>query len=130
MIICIRNNLQHLIFCVLCLAVTMSESVYARSVFVNGSLLNQQQLTQLDETHCMEIPDGRYWLRQQGNTGVWVWGYEANPWQAAGVIGEECENFSTHNALGNRREPGSGLWRGSGGDSNCVYTDDGASACF
>ena len=125
-----QMGLHILVTCVVSVAAVFCKDVYARSVFVNGELLNQQQLSQLDEAHCMAIPDGRYWLRQQADTGVWVWGYEATPWQVAGGLGEECGNFSTQNALGNRRDPGSNLWRGTGGDSNCVYTDDGASTCF
>jgi hypothetical protein len=123
-------GLYNLVIRVVLVAVCLCKVAYARSVFVNGELLNQQQLSQLDEAHCMAIPDGRYWLRQQGNTGTWVWGYEATPWQVAGVLGEECGNYSTQNALGNRRDPGSNLWRGTGGDSNCVYTGDGLSTCF
>ena len=125
-----QKYLRCLEVCILGLIVINSSTVYARSVFVNGELLKQYQLTQLDQAHCMTIPDGRYWLRQQGNTGVWVWGYEATPWLSAGVIGEECEGYTTHNAVGNRRDPETGLWRGTGGDSNCIYTDDGASTCF
>jgi hypothetical protein len=129
MIIFNQKGLHGLAICVL--AVIYCKDVYARSVFVNGEQLNQQQLSQLDEAHCMAIPDGRYFLKQQGTNGTWVWGYEATPWQIAGVLGEECEHFNTQNAFGNRREPGSNLWRGTGGDSNCVYTDDGlASTCF
>jgi len=123
-----HKGLHKLAICVL--AVICCKDVYARSVFVNGEQLNQQRLSQLDEAHCMTVPDGRYFLRQQGTGGTWIWGYEATPWQVAGVLGEECGNFNTHNTLGNRREPGSNLWRGTGGDSNCVYTDDGLSTCF
>ena len=127
--ITIQHYLKCFLICNFCLLVLFGKSVYARSVFINGELMNQQQLSQLDEAHCLTIPDGRYWLRQQGS-GTWIWGYEATPWQVAGVLGEECGNYSTHNALGNRREQGSNLWRGTGGDSNCIYTDDGASTCF
>ena len=127
---CNQKSFRCLVVCTLWLIAFFSGGVHARSVFVNGELLNQNQLAQLDEAHCMTIPDGRYWLRQQSNSGVWVWGYEATPWQVAGVIGEECGAYNTQNAVGNRRDPESGLWRGTGGDSNCVYTDDGASACF
>ena len=125
-----RNVFSSSIIFFVLLAMIVCKAAHARNVFVNGERLNQQELSQLDEAHCMAIPDGRYWLKQQVAGGKWLWGYEATPWEVAGVLGEECKNFNSYNALGNRREAGSGLWRGTGGDSNCIYTDDGASACF
>jgi len=106
---------------------TISSLAEARMVILNGELLDAASLARLDQLHCEMIPDGSYWLRQRAD-GVYIWGYAALPAVAQGYLGESCSGASTHHALGNRKDPKTGLWKGTGGDSNCFYAD-GISFC-
>lgn len=64
-----------------------SESVFAdRFVFVNGQRMTSQELVVLDALACSFVPNGSYWVR---NDGVWGYAGNANP---VGKITGNCYN--------------------------------------
>ncbi len=59
-----------------------------RTVIVNGRFLSLAQIQRLDQLGCVYIPDGIYWLRNDG----W-WGYAGDP-TPRGRLGEYCRKPS------------------------------------
>jgi hypothetical protein len=59
-----------------------------RYVIVNGYFLNSAQIQQLEQQGCVSIPNGNYWLRNDG----W-WGYAEDP-TPRGKLGEYCRKPS------------------------------------
>lgn len=74
-------------------AVTMvlvgAAEAQSRYVVVNGMLLNDDQVAQLDQAQCAYIPDGEYWLDVR--TGAW--GYAGIP-GVQGYLGAGCRRKS------------------------------------
>ncbi|WP_341889833.1 hypothetical protein [Variovorax sp. YR752] len=68
-----------------CLCTDAALAQSARFVVVNGSLVDNATLAQLDRVACTRVPDGHYWLNLQ--TGQW--GYAGEPW-VRGHIGDAC----------------------------------------
>jgi hypothetical protein len=69
----------------LCLCAEAPLAQAARVVVINGSLIDDATLAQLDRAACSRVPDGHYWLNLQ--TGQW--GYAGEPW-VRGHIGDAC----------------------------------------
>jgi hypothetical protein len=51
---------------------------------VNAHFMNPAQIQLLDELACIAIPDGNYWLRNDG-----LWGYADDP-TPRGRLGDYC----------------------------------------
>ena len=56
----------------------------ARYVIVNGRALSPEQIQKLDQLACIPVPDGSYWLRNDG-----AWGY-AQDLAPRGRLGDYC----------------------------------------
>jgi hypothetical protein len=69
----------------LCAEAAQAQAQNARVVMVNGSLLDNATLAQLDRAACTRVPDGHYWLNLQSGQ----WGYAGEPW-VRGHIGDAC----------------------------------------
>ena len=68
------------LLCVAALVVALGSHSAAqnlsRQVIINGALMNDTQLTDLDGLNCgAPVPDGQYWLNV--NTGAW--GFQGGP---------------------------------------------------
>jgi len=61
-----------------------SPALADRNVVVNGVQLTGEQVARLDSISCTLVPDGRYWVAEDG-----AWGYEGNPYRM-GYVGEQC----------------------------------------
>ncbi|NRF68351.1 hypothetical protein HLB44_15260 [Aquincola sp. S2] len=69
-----------------------------RKVFVNGRLMNPQQLLVLDRMQCTFIPSGSYWL----DAATGAWGYAGNP-RRQGFVGDLCRTGGqSHRSLSER----------------------------
>lgn len=69
-----------------------------RRVFVNGHLMNPQQLVILDRMQCTFIPNGSYWL----DTATGAWGYAGSP-RRQGFVGDLCRTRGQrHQSLSER----------------------------
>jgi hypothetical protein len=55
-----------------------------RYVIVNGQLLTEPQIQELERLGCVSIPNGSYWLRNDG-----LWGYAGDP-NPQGQVGQYC----------------------------------------
>lgn len=66
------------------LIVLASPALAGREIVVNGDAISTEEAADLDRLACARIPDGRYWLTENG-----AWGYEGNPYRM-GFLGEQC----------------------------------------
>jgi hypothetical protein len=67
----------------------VADRAYAeRYVIVNGYVLNSAQIQRLEQQACVAIPDGKYWLRNDG----W-WGHANDP-TPRGKLGDYCRKPS------------------------------------
>lgn len=72
------------------LASAGAAAAQSRIVIINGQLLADARLAQLERMHCARIPDGSYWL----NTQTGAWGFAGNP-QVQGRLGDPCRAAAT-----------------------------------
>ncbi|MGE3872153.1 MAG: hypothetical protein AB7F74_04255 [Parvibaculaceae bacterium] len=59
-----------------------------RFVIVNGQFMSPAQIQRLDRLACIAIPNGAYWLRNDG-----LWGYSGDP-TPRGTLGDYCHRPS------------------------------------
>ena len=64
--------------------IAINANAWQRHVVVNGYALNALELSTLDQAACITVPNGYYWLLQNG-----VWGYQGNT-EPQGYLGEKC----------------------------------------
>src|SRR5689334_4785080 len=65
-------------------AFVVSPAHAGRYVMVNGHFMNPAQIRLLDQLACIAIPEGNYWLRNNG-----LWGYADDP-TPRGRLGDYC----------------------------------------
>lgn len=59
-----------------------------RAVIVNGHELSSAQIERLEQLACVAVPNGNYWIRNDG-----LWGYAGDP-APRGRIGDYCRRPS------------------------------------
>lgn len=80
----LRHDAVGIAIC-LCATAAQAQAQPARVVVINGVLVDETTLAQLDRAACSRVPDGHYWL----NLHTGQWGYAGEPW-VRGHIGDAC----------------------------------------